>query len=61
MPDVAPVAEAYGIEVSEAADMAGLAEGAVWLQQESDLPRLLIVRTPPAESAEVLRNYFARI
>ncbi|MDO4334787.1 MAG: 2-succinyl-5-enolpyruvyl-6-hydroxy-3-cyclohexene-1-carboxylic-acid synthase [Bacteroidales bacterium] len=60
MPDVAPVAEAYGIEVFEASCMAELADGAEWLQQESDLPRLLIVRTPPEESAEVLRNYFSR-
>ena len=58
LPQAAGIAEAYGIETMEAADMAGLKAGLKWLREESDFPRLLVVKTPPKESAEVLKGYF---
>ena len=60
LPDVATIAEAYGIETCIASDMTDLVRGMTWLMDESDLPRLLIVKTPPEESADVLKDYFKK-
>ena len=60
LPSVAPIAEAYGIETMEASNMDELSEGVGWLSAESDLPRLLVVKTPPAESSEILKAYFSK-
>lgn len=60
LPSVVEIAEAYGIETMEAADLNQLKIGLRWLGEESDFPRLLIVKTPPRESAEVLSGYFTK-
>lgn len=56
--DVAVLSMAYGIETIEADDEVSLCEGIRWLGEDSDLPRLLVVRTNSFDSAEILRNYF---
>ncbi len=60
LPAVAPIAESYGIETSEVADMDHLKEGVAWLSEDSDLPRLLVVKTPPEESSDILKHYFSK-
>ncbi len=60
LPEIADIAVAYGIDVMEAADMNQLEAGVEWLDEESDFPRLLLVTTPPAESAEILSGYFVK-
>lgn len=60
LPSVAPIAESYGIETMESANMDELCEGIGWLSEESDLPRLLVVKTPPVESSEILKAYFSK-
>ncbi len=60
LPDVSAIASAYGIETMEASDMDQLKEGVEWLSEDSDLPRMLIVVTPPKESAEILAGYFSK-
>ncbi|MDE5870643.1 MAG: 2-succinyl-5-enolpyruvyl-6-hydroxy-3-cyclohexene-1-carboxylic-acid synthase [Muribaculaceae bacterium] len=58
LPNVMDIANAYGIDVMEACDMSQLETGTAWLTEESDFPRLLVVTTPPQESAEILKGYF---
>ncbi|MDE6553062.1 MAG: 2-succinyl-5-enolpyruvyl-6-hydroxy-3-cyclohexene-1-carboxylic-acid synthase [Muribaculaceae bacterium] len=58
LPMADQIAGGYGIDVMEASDMDQLHEGLKWLDEESDYPRMLLVRTPPEESAEVLTGYF---
>lgn len=60
LPPVADIASAYGIDTMEADDMGELAEGLKWLEMDSDFPRILVVKTPPQESAEVLTGYFSK-
>lgn len=60
LPDVTDIASAYAIEVKEADEMKNLAIGVEWLADDSDFPRLLVVRTPADESARVLFNYFIK-
>lgn len=58
LPEVANIAEAYGIETMEADDMEHLMSGIDWLEADSDFPRLLVVKTPPEESSRILTDYF---
>lgn len=60
LPDMSVIAASYGIEVMEANDMGQLKDGVEWLSEESDFPRMLIVVTPPKESAETLSDYFTK-
>lgn len=60
LPDIPSIASAYGMEVMEAEDMNELRQGVDWLSEESDFPRMLVVVTPPQESAEVLSGYFKK-
>lgn len=60
LPDIAHIAEAYGIETMEVTDMVSLREGMEWLKESSDLPRLLLVITPPEVSAKILSAYFVK-
>ncbi|MDE5840916.1 MAG: hypothetical protein K2H49_08350, partial [Muribaculaceae bacterium] len=60
LPDVADIAAAYSIDVMEADNMKDLAKGVEWLSEDSDFPRMLIVRTPPEESARILSGYFSK-
>lgn len=60
LPAVAPIAESYGMETIEVADMDHLKDGVAWLSEESDLPRLLVVKTPPEDSSDILRSYFSK-
>ena len=60
LPDPAEIARAYGIEVMEAKDLPQLEAGVAWLAEDSDFPKLLLVTTPPKESAEVLSGYFEK-
>lgn len=61
LPDIPSIAMGYGIEVVEAKDMEGLKDGIKWLSEESDFPRMLVVVTPPQESAEILAGYFKKV
>lgn len=56
--DVAVLSTAYGIETIDADNEVSLCEGINWLSEDSDLPRLLVVRTNPFDSAENLKKYF---
>lgn len=58
LPDAAAIAEAYGIETMHSYDHFHLIKALKWLSQDSDLPRLLVVHTPPQQSAEVLKSFF---
>ncbi|MDE5997334.1 MAG: 2-succinyl-5-enolpyruvyl-6-hydroxy-3-cyclohexene-1-carboxylic-acid synthase [Muribaculaceae bacterium] len=58
--DLPAIAEGYGIEAKEAHDMNQLKERIEWLSEDSDLPRMLVVVTPPEESAEILSAYFTK-
>ena len=58
LPQIADIAEAYGIDTMTVTDMDQLRSGMQWLAERSDFPRLLVVSTPPKESAEVLTRYF---
>ena len=58
LPQIADIAEAYGIDTMTVADMDQLRSGMQWLAERSDFPRMLVVSTPPKESAEVLTRYF---
>ncbi len=60
LPEIADIAGAYSIDAIEAENMEQLGEGLEWLGEESDFPKMLIVRTPPAESARVLSGYFSK-
>ncbi len=60
LPDIMSIASGNGIEVMEANDMSELTEGIEWLSLESDMPRMLVVVTPPQESAEILAGYFRK-
>lgn len=60
LPDIADIASAYAIDVREADGLKQLAYGVDWLMEESDFPRMLVVKTPPEESAKVLSNYFVK-
>lgn len=57
-PDIALVASSYGMETMDVSDEVALEDGMEWLSEESEAPRLLVVHTPPEESAEILRDYF---
>ncbi len=61
LPDIPSIAMGYGIEVMEANDMNELEAGIKWLSEESDFPRILVVVTPPQESAEILAGYFRKL
>ncbi len=61
LPDIAAIASAYGLEVEEASDMEQLADAVDWLEQDSDLSRLLLVHTPPHTNSDVLKSYFSKI
>ena len=61
LPDVAGIAAAYGFDVMEAHCMEELRQAVAWLDGESDLPRLLVVHTPPEVSADVLNGYFSHL
>lgn len=56
--DIEAVALSYGIETMSADCEDELEEGMKWLNSESESPRLLVVKTPPHKSAEILVNYF---
>lgn len=58
--DIEAIAGAFGIEVEVADGMGQLKDGVGWLNQDSDFPRLLLVKTPPEESAEILKSYFTK-
>lgn len=58
LPEITAIAESYGIETHIASDMVSLEEGITWLTADSDLPRLLVVKTPAEASAKVLKDYF---
>lgn len=58
--DLTAIAAGYGIETKEAHDINQLKEGVEWLSEDSDLPRMLVVVTPPEESAEILYAYFKK-
>lgn len=60
LPDIAAIASAYGFLVKLAENLEELADGVEWLDLPSDFPRLLIVRTPPDTSAEVLSDFFTQ-
>ncbi|MDE7345860.1 MAG: 2-succinyl-5-enolpyruvyl-6-hydroxy-3-cyclohexene-1-carboxylic-acid synthase [Muribaculaceae bacterium] len=60
LPDIAEIAEAYGMEVMEAENLSQLEAGTEWLGENSDFPRLLLVKTPPKVSADVLSGYFEK-
>lgn len=60
LPDITAIATGYGIEVKEAYDMELLKEGVAWLAEDSDFPRMLVVVTPPNESADTLSAYFKK-
>lgn len=61
LPDTSVIAEAYGVETYEASDMESLQDGLKWLEEESDYPRMLVVKTPPETSAKVLKGYFTKM
>lgn len=56
--DIESIAEGYGFDVKVAENMKELREAVRWLSSDSDLPRLLLVNTPPDMSADVLKSYF---
>ncbi|MDE6379263.1 MAG: 2-succinyl-5-enolpyruvyl-6-hydroxy-3-cyclohexene-1-carboxylic-acid synthase [Muribaculaceae bacterium] len=60
LPDITAIAEAYGIDVVRASDMRQLEYGISWLEEQSDSPKMLIISTPPAESAEALNGFFIK-
>lgn len=60
-PDIESIAEGYGFDVMAAGNMQELKAGVRWLSGDSDLPRLLVVNTPPDVSADVLKLYFDKI
>lgn len=60
LPDISAIAAGYGIETKEAFDMDQLKNGIEWLTEDSDFPRLLVVVTPPKESAVILSDYFKK-
>lgn len=60
-PDIESIAEGYGFNVMAAGNMQELKAGVRWLSGDSDLPRLLVVNTPPDVSADVLKLYFNKI
>lgn len=57
-PDIESIAEGYGFDVRMAENMKELKDAVRWLSGDSDLPRLLVVNTPPEVSADVLKSYF---
>lgn len=58
LPDAAAIAEAYGIETMHTYNHSHLVKALKWLSLDSDLPRMLVVHTPPQQSAEVLKSFF---
>lgn len=58
--DISGVAEAYGMETREVSDEDALLSKLEWMADDSATPKLLLVHTPPAESAHVLKNFFTR-
>ncbi|MDE7097313.1 MAG: hypothetical protein K2O47_07470, partial [Muribaculaceae bacterium] len=60
LPDIADIAAAYSIDVMVVENMKSLEKGVEWLSEDSVFPRMLIVRTPPEESAGILSGYFSK-
>lgn len=60
LPDITRIADAYGLETRCADSLKSLRQALPWLQESSQHPRLLLIKTPPEESAEVLKGYFKR-
>lgn len=60
LPEIEDIAGAYGIDTKHAENMNQLAEKLEWLSEESDLPKMLVIRTPAEESARVLSEYFVK-
>ncbi len=60
LPDISAIAAGYGIETKEAIDMDQLKNGIEWLNEDSDFPLMLVVVTPPKESAVILSDYFKK-
>ena len=60
LPDIPSIASGYGIEVRESCNMEELKDGIMWLSEDSDLPRLLLIITPPEESSDTLSSYFVK-
>lgn len=60
LPDIEMIAMAYGIEVTTAEDIHELEDGVEWLSEDNDVPRMLLVKTPSYESAQVLKSYFSK-
>lgn len=60
LPEIEDIAAAYSIETMTSESMQELESGLTWLCQQSDFPRLLIVRTSAEESARVLSDYFVK-
>lgn len=59
-PDISAIAMAYGIDVVETSDMDELQEAVKSFELPSDCPRLMLVHTPPYESAEILKSFFVK-
>ncbi len=60
LPNIGDIAAAYAIDTMEANNMEQLAGGVDWLMESSDFPRMLIIKTPAEESAEILKEYFIK-
>lgn len=57
--DIKAVAEAYEFNAREADNAEDLLKQIEWMADDSPEPKLLLVRTPPEESARVLKNFFS--
>lgn len=60
LPNIAAIAESYGIDVMESEDMESLEVGVRWLEADSEFPRMLVIKTDPEISATVLSGYFVK-
>lgn len=60
LPNVSDISSAYAIDTMEVSSMEQLKEGVEWLSEESEIPRMLVVKTPSEESAMILRDYFKK-
>ena len=61
LPSITTIAESYGMDVMESADMESLEAGVRWLEEDSEFPRMLVVKTNPEISASVLSGYFEKM
>jgi 2-succinyl-5-enolpyruvyl-6-hydroxy-3-cyclohexene-1-carboxylate synthase len=55
------LSRSFGLRSLEARDMPGLSAALDELYEASEGPAVLVVRTPPRESASVLRDYFTSL